>query len=87
MLSLHLKGYATPNLSKRATIYFDPAIHRILKVKAAETSTTVSGLIDAAIRRELSQDLDNLPSSYRKNLVSAISYDKLLANLKKNDKI
>jgi len=46
MLFLYKKGEIMPNLSKRATVYFDPAIHRVLKVKAAETSTSISDIID-----------------------------------------
>jgi len=76
-----------PNLSKRATIYFDPEIHRVLKVKAAETSTSISDIIDKAIRRELVEDEENLRVFKERVAEPTISYEKLIADLKKDGKI
>jgi len=76
-----------PNLSKRTTIYFDPAIHRVLKVKAAETSTSISDIIDSAIRRELLEDEEDLRAFKERVAEPTISYEKLIANLKKDGKI
>ena len=75
------------NLSKRATVYFDPAIHRVLKVKAAETSTSISDIIDKAIRRELLEDEEDLRAFKERASEPTISYDKLVADLKKSGKI
>ena len=76
-----------PNLSKRATIYFDPAIHRVLKVKAVETSTSISDIIDNAIRRELFEDEEDLRAFKERVAEPTISYEKLIADLKKDGKI
>jgi hypothetical protein len=75
------------NLSKRATVYFDPAIHRVLKVKAAETSTSISDIIDNAIRRELLEDEEDLRAFKERLSEPNVSYDKLVAELKKSGKI
>jgi len=75
------------SLSKRATVYFDPAIHRVLKVKAAETSTTISEIIDRAIRSELIEDAEDLQAFEDRLSEPTISYEKLVADLKKNGKI
>ncbi len=37
-------------LSKRTTVYFDPAIHQALKRKAAASNISVSKVIDEAVR-------------------------------------
>ncbi len=76
-----------PKLSKRATVYFDPAIHRDLKVKAAETSTSISDIIDKAIRRELVEDEKDLRVFKERVDEPTISYNKLVADLKKSGKI
>lgn len=34
---------------KRTTVYFDAAIHRALRFKAAETDQSVSDLVNAAV--------------------------------------
>jgi len=76
-----------PKLPKRATVYFDPAIHRVLKVKAAETSTSISDIIDKAIRRELLEDEKDLRAFKERSTKPTISYNKLVADLKKSGKI
>jgi hypothetical protein len=45
---------------KRATIYFDPAVHKALRLKAAETDQSVSELVNLAVRRSLAEDADDL---------------------------
>ncbi len=47
-------------LTKRATIYFEPEIHRILKMKAAETSRSISEIIDDAVKQELMEDEEDI---------------------------
>jgi len=39
--------------TKRATIYLEPELHRALKVKAAESSKSVSELVNEAVRETL----------------------------------
>ena len=40
-------------LSKRATVYFDPDIHKALKIRAAATQQSLSDLVDAALRQQM----------------------------------
>lgn len=44
------------NKAKRATVYLDPTLHRALRVKAAETATSVSDIVNAAVRASLCED-------------------------------
>ena len=73
--------------NKRATIYFDPTIHRALKVKAAETSRSISELIDDAIRRELAEDKEDLKAFKERAAEKTVSFEKVLKDLKTNGKI
>jgi len=45
---------------KRATVYFDPMLHRALRIKAAEMETSISDLVNEAVRSALSEDADDL---------------------------
>jgi len=47
-------------MSKRSTIYFDPALHQALRIKSAEISRSVSDLVNDAVRQLLSEDADDL---------------------------
>jgi len=59
-------------VSRRATIYFDPAVHRTLKLRAASADRTVSDIVNEAVRRELGQHAprpsDGLVEAYKKDL-------------------
>lgn len=41
---------------KRATVYFDPGLHKALRLKAAETEQSLSELVNAAVRQALTED-------------------------------
>ena len=74
-------------LNKRSTIYFDPSIHRALKIKAAETSRSISELIDDAVRRELAEDEEDLRVFEERAAEKTVSFEKVLKDLKANGKI
>ena len=39
-----------PELTKRSTVYFDPDLHKALKIKAAIDNRSISELVDQAVR-------------------------------------
>lgn len=72
---------------KRATIYLDPDLHKVLKLKAAETSRSVSDLVNEAVRHELREDQQDLQAFSDRLKEPAISYEQLLKELKRDGKI
>ncbi len=74
-------------LNKRSTIYFDPEVHRALKIKAATTSKSISELIDDAVRQELSEDEEDLRTFEERINEPTVSYESVLKDLKANGKI
>ena len=46
--------------TKRSTVYFDPSIHRALRLKAAETDRSVSDLVNEAVAQSLAEDAEDL---------------------------
>ncbi len=75
------------NLSKRSTVYFDPAIHQALRVKAASTNLSVSDLVNEAVRVQMSEDQEDLRAFSERVNEPEMSYETLLNDLKKHDKI
>jgi hypothetical protein len=75
------------SLSKRSTIYFDPAIHGALKLKAASTDVSVSELVDEAVRLLMLEDQEDLQAIADRVSEPVISYESLLNDLKKHGKI
>lgn len=74
-------------LAKRATIYLDPLIHKILKLKSAETDQTISDIVNEALRHELAEDQEDLEVFKKRAKEPAISYEALLKKLKADGKI
>lgn len=74
-------------LSKRSTVYFEPAIHHALKVKAATTHQSVSEVVNEAMRIALREDLDDLSVFEERKNESTLSYEELLEDLKVHGKL
>lgn len=70
--------------AKRYTIYFDPDIHKALKLKAVETSRSVSELVNAAVREALLEDAEDLEAFEERVGESLVSYDDMIKRLKEN---
>lgn len=76
-----------PNDQKRATIYLDPVLHKALKIKAAETSSSISELVNNAVRESLREDAEDLAAFDERAGEPVISYESLLKKLKKDGRI
>ena len=76
---------ATP--AKRATIYLDPILHKALKLKAVETSRSISDLVNSAIRESLAEDAEDLAAFDERAGEPLISYDEMIKRLKKDGRI
>jgi histidinol dehydrogenase len=72
---------------KRATVYFEEDIHKALKVKAAEVSTSVSDLVNRTIRDSLQEDLEDLEAFHERENEPTIDFEKFLKQLKKDGKL
>lgn len=73
--------------TKRATIYFDPNLHRALRLKAVETSRSVSELVNEAVREALSDDAEDLLAFEERADETLISYEEMVKRLKKDGRI
>lgn len=75
------------SLSKRSTVYFDPAIHQALRIKAASSHRSLSEIVDEALRAQLAEDQEDLSAFDERATEPEISYEALLKDLKKHGKI
>ena len=73
--------------TKRATIYFDPDLHKALRLKSVETSRSVSELVNEAVREALSEDAEDLAAFDERAHEPLISYDEMIKRLKKDGRI
>ncbi len=75
------------NLSKRSTVYFDPVIHQALRMKAASSNTSLSELVDEAVRLLMKEDQEDISEIAQRIAEPEVSYEAMLAELKKDGKI
>jgi len=73
--------------SKRATIYFDPDLHKALRLKAAETARSVSKIVNDAVREALSEDAEDLAAFEERAEEPLISYAEMIKRLKKDGRL
>jgi hypothetical protein len=73
--------------TKRATVYFDPNLHKALRLKAVETSRSVSDLVNEAVREALSEDAEDLLAFEERADEKLISYEEMVKRLKKDGRI
>ena len=74
-------------LSKRSTVYFEPAIHHALKLRAASSDTSISELIDEAVKLLMEEDQEDLTAVRQRASEPEISYEDLLNSLEADGKI
>jgi hypothetical protein len=74
-------------VSKRATVYFDPSLHRALRIKAAETETSVSDLVNEAVRASLSEDASDLEAFEVREAEPDYAFEDVVKELKRRGKI
>jgi len=74
-------------LNKRATVYFDPDIHKALKIRAALTSESISEFIHHAVKQELAEDEEDIRTIRERSHEPAVPFEKVLKDLKSHGKI
>ncbi|HTY23075.1 MAG TPA: hypothetical protein VMC85_08085 [Desulfomonilaceae bacterium] len=73
--------------AKRSTIYFEPHLHRALRIKAADTQRSLSEIVNDAVRAALREDQEDLAAFDERRDEPTISYEELLRDLKAHGKI
>ncbi len=73
--------------SKRATVYFEPALHKALRLKAAHTHRSVSDIVNDAVRLALQEDQEDLAAFEDRAAEPVLSYEALLKDLKAHGKL
>ncbi len=70
-------------LTKRSTIYLEEPIHKALRVKAAETDTSISDLVNTAVRHALAEDAEDLKSFRDRAKEPRVSFEDLVRDMKR----
>ncbi len=72
---------------KRATVYFDAALHRALRLKAAATERSISELVNEAVQASLAEDASDFEAFEAREPEADYSFESVVRDLKKRGKI
>lgn len=72
---------------KRATVYFDSDLHRAVRIKSAQTSRSISDIVNESLRESLREDQEDLEAFEQRASEPVMSYESLLKKLKGDGKI
>ncbi len=75
------------NAAKRATVYFEPSLHRAIRLKAAHTNRSISEIVNDAVRMALQEDGEDLAAFEDRVAEPVLSYEALLKDLKAHGKL
>ena len=74
-------------LTKKATIYLDPVLHKALRLKSVETARSMSDLVNDAIRDELVEDANDLAVFDARKKEPTLDFEDFVKELKRNGTI
>jgi hypothetical protein len=75
------------SLTKRATIYLNADLHKALRLKSVETSSSVSDLVNEAVKEALAEDAEDLKTFDERASEPLVSYEEMIKALKKDGRI
>lgn len=73
--------------ARRATVYLDPALHRALRIKAAETDQSVSDIVNEAVRLALAEDAEDLAAFRARAKEPNLDFETVLKDLRRRGKL
>lgn len=66
---------------RRVTVYLDSDLHQALKIQAAETSTSVSELVNRAVKEAIAEDRADLEVFESRIKEPTVSYGEMIKRL------
>lgn len=76
-----------PTAAKRATVYFDPELHRALRLKSAEMDRSISDLVNEAVKLVLAEDAEDLAAFDDRAHEPSLPFERVVKDLKRRGKI
>jgi plasmid stability protein len=73
--------------ARRATVYFDPEVHRALRLKAAASDRSVSEMVNDAVRMALAEDVEDLEAFEERTNEPELAFEDLVKSLRQRGKL
>jgi hypothetical protein len=68
---------------RRATVYFEPATYRAVRLKAAASGRSISEMINDAVKAALTEDAEDLAAFDERMSERSVSFEAFVKGLKR----
>ncbi|MCC6432702.1 MAG: CopG family transcriptional regulator [Gemmatimonadaceae bacterium] len=68
---------------KRATVYFDPEVHKALRLRAAANDQSISDMVNEAVRASLAEDAVDFAIFDKRKRERSVSFDSFVQGMKR----
>ena len=72
---------------KRVTVYFEPAVHKALRLRAAASDRSVSDMVNDAVRLSLAEDAADLAVFSARRKQRNVSFESFVTGLKRRGQL
>ena len=72
---------------KRTTVYFEPDIHRALRLKSVVSERSMSEMVNDAVRASLAEDADDLAAFDDRADESTIDFEDFVKKMKRSGRL
>ena len=68
-------------------MYFDPSLHKALRVKALQTDQSLSELVNDAVRASLAEDADDIATARARAKEPSLRFEDVLRDMKRRGEL
>jgi hypothetical protein len=79
--------YARMGRPKRATIYFDAEVHRALRMKSVVADSSISDLVNDAVKISLAEDAEDLAAFEERRHEPARDFEEFVKSMKRRGRL
>lgn len=72
---------------RRATVYFEPDVHKALKLKAAACDRSLSEMVNSAVRLALAEDAHDLEAFEQRVAEPELLFEDFVKSLRRRGKL
>jgi hypothetical protein len=72
---------------KRTTVYFEPEIHKALRLKSAVSERSISEMVNDAVRTSLAEDAEDLTAFDDRAREQTIDFEDFVKKMRRSGKL
>ncbi len=75
------------SIPKRATVYFEPSVHRALRLRAAASDRPISDMVNDAVKAYLADDASDLEAIAARRTERSESFESCVRSMKRRGQL